>query len=127
MCPHGYEIGETEKRAPILLQPPALHRAIVAGADFQAQAGNHLVLVFLQLQLAAFLKRLPILRQVAGAIPLAWSFRMLELGARNEVTGIGKSGKGRARTVLSGVSSGMIEMQVSIDDDRDLFRAHTGN
>src|SRR2546427_5112390 len=124
MSPHWHEIGKPEDRLASLIQPPTLHRSIVPGMRFHPQTRHDLVVGLLQLQLPVLLNRPPILWQVACSIALARVFGMFELIARNEVARIGKRRNSISFFVELRISTRVIEMQMSVNDDRDLFRSY---
>ena len=89
---------------------------------FHSQARHHFVFRFFQLQLAGLVKRPPVFRQITRAIPFG---RLSRHAPTQRAKQNNEHSEMRERVLPSlvamRVAAGVIEMQMRVDDDRDLF------
>src|SRR6185369_4727251 len=68
----------------------------------------------------------PVLREITRAIAFTRTLCMVQLSTGNEVTCVWKSRHCVAARIQARVATGVIEMQMRVDDDRDVVRLNTG-
>ena len=121
MRARGNQVGKAEHRRAAAFEPPALHRTVVTRDGLHRQPRNDFVIVVLHLQLARLRKRPPVLRQITRSIAFRRLFRMFPFSARNEVTCVGKRRHDLTVGVERRVAAGMVEMQMRVENDGDVF------
>src|SRR5487761_396463 len=102
----------------------ALHRRRMSRRWEHAHAGNNFLLAFDQPPLACFFDRHIIFKQETGAVALRRLFCRLQVFLLHEVT---RFRKRRARFTIhnSRIPTAMIEMQMRVDDEVDVFRSYS--
>src|SRR5450631_849782 len=86
-------------------------------------AGYNFLIALQQLHLSAFHQRIVVLDEVAHAISLVF-MRMSPLPLLHVVGRLGKSGR-HAAAAAHRVPAAMVEVQMSVDDDVDVFGSDT--
>src|ERR1700730_4942066 len=96
----------------------------MSGVCLHPQTRYDFVFGSLKLQLSRLSQRPPVVRQIAGPIAFRWRFGVFVFGPRDKVARFRESRGRLTWLVQSRIATRVIEMQMSVDDYRDLVRTN---